>query len=74
MEGVNEAGIGKLEVVLGGVCDREGSLMVVECEAVNKVGSGERVGGVGWGIVLSKISDLRSVENVLLASSAAIPH
>ncbi len=41
--------------------------MVVEEEGI---GSGERFGGVGCGIVVSKISARRSVENVRLASSA----
>ena len=59
-----------LDELLGGVCDRVGSFMVVECEDGSKVGSGERLGGVGCGMVSSNISDLRTVENVRLASSA----
>lgn len=45
--------------------------MVVECDEGSKVASGERFGGVGWGIVLSNISDRSNVENVRFASSAA---
>lgn len=41
-----------------------GSLIVVVCE------SGDRLVGVGCGIVVSKSSDLSKVENVRLASSA----
>lgn len=52
----------------GGVRDLDGSLIVVECVDVI---SGDRCGGVGWGIVVSKSSDRRRVENVRLASSAA---
>jgi len=44
--------------------------MVVECEEGSNVGSGERFGGVGWGMVVSKISDRSNVEKVRLASSA----
>jgi len=58
VEGVKEAGSEELVVVVGGVCDRVGSLMVVECDEVSNVGSGDRFGGVGCGIVVSKISDL----------------
>jgi hypothetical protein len=51
-----EAGNKALVELLGGVCDRVGSLIVVECDDGSMVGSGERFGGVGWGIELSKIS------------------
>ncbi len=54
----------------GGVLVRDGSLMVVECVEGGKVGSGDKVGGVGCGIVVSNSSDLNSVEKVRLASSA----
>jgi hypothetical protein len=43
---------------------------VVECDEGSKVESGERLGGVCCGMVVSKISDRRSVENVRFASSA----
>ena len=59
-----------LDELLGGVWDLVGSLIVVECEAGSNVGSGERFGGVGCGIVVSKSSDLNKVENVRFASSA----
>lgn len=70
MDGVKEAATGVLDALLGGVCDLVGSLIVVECDAGKRVGSGERVGGVGCGIVVSNISDRSNVENVLFASSA----
>ncbi len=70
VEGVMETGREVLEELLGGVCDRVGSWIVVECEDGNNVGSGERLGGVGWGMVVSKISCLSNVENVRFASSA----
>lgn len=44
--------------------------MVVECDEGSNVGSGDRLGGVGWGIVVSKISERNSVEKVRFASSA----
>jgi hypothetical protein len=44
--------------------------MVVECEEGRRVGSGERFGGVGCGIDVSKISERRSVEKVRFASSS----
>ena len=47
VEGVNETGSGVLEALLGGVCDRVGSLMVVEWVDGGKVMSGEWLGGVG---------------------------
>ena len=52
---------------VGGVPDLEGSLMVVECVEVI---SGERLGGVGCGIVMSNNSFRSSAEKVRLASSA----
>lgn len=55
------------EKLVGGVLDLEGSFTVVEWVDVT---SGDRVGGVGWGIVVSNNSDRRRVENVRLASSA----
>ena len=70
VEGVKEAGNDVLVELLGGVCDRVGSFIVVECEEGSKVGSGERLGGVGCGMVLSKISDRSNVVNVRFASSA----
>lgn len=45
-------------------------MIVVECEEASKFGSGDRFGGVGWGIVVSNISERSSVEKVRLASSA----
>jgi hypothetical protein len=71
VDGVRETGNEVLEPLLGGVCDLVGSFMVVECDEGSKVASGERFGGVGWGIVLSNISDRSNVENVRFASSAA---
>lgn len=71
VEGVREDGNEVLDELLGGVCDRVGSCIVVECEEGSRVGSGERFGGVGCGIVLSKISARSSVEKVRFASSAA---
>lgn len=60
-----------LEELFGGVRDRVGSLIVVEWEEEGKrVGSGEWVGGVACGIVLSNISFRSNVENVRFASSA----
>lgn len=56
------------ERFVGGVLDLEGSFTVVECVDVR---SGDRVGGVGCGIVVSNSSVRRRVENVRLASSAA---
>ena len=70
VDGVNEAGNEGFEELLGGVCDRVGSLIVVECDEGSSVGSGERLGGVGWGIVVSKSSERSNVENVRFASSA----
>jgi hypothetical protein len=71
VEGVKEAGSDVLVTLLGGVCDRVGSFIVVECDEGNKVVSGERLGGVACGIVVSKISERSNVENVRFASSAA---
>lgn len=70
VEGVRETGNDVLDELLGGVCDLVGSLIVVEWEEGSRLGSGERLGGVGWGIVVSKISDRSNVENVRFASSA----
>jgi hypothetical protein len=70
VEGVKEAGKEVLVELLGGVRERVGSLMVVECDEGKSVGSGERLGGVAWGMVLSKISERSNVENVRFASSA----
>jgi hypothetical protein len=70
VEGVREAGKEVLDGLLGGVRERVGSLMVVECDEGKSVGSGERFGGVAWGMVLSKISERSNVENVRFASSA----
>ena len=70
VEGVKEAGNDVLVVLLGGVWDRVGSFIVVECEESINVESGERFGGVGCGIVVSKISERSNVEKVRFASSA----
>ena len=70
VDGVKEAGSEGFEALLGGVCDLVGSCIVVECDEGSSVGSGERLGGVGWGIVVSKISERSKVENVRFASSA----
>jgi hypothetical protein len=64
VEGVKEAGKEVLDELLGGVWDLVGSFMVVEWEEGIRVASGERLGGVGWGMVVSKISDRSNVENV----------
>lgn len=55
------------DTLVGGVLDLEGSFIVVECVDVR---SGDKVCGVGWGIVLSNSSDRKSVEKVRFASSA----
>ena len=44
--------------------------MVVECVDDGNVVSGDSVGGVACGIVVSKISVLKTLENVRFASSA----
>lgn len=56
--------------LMGGVLDREGSFVVVECVEGGNVGSGDNVGGVGCGIEFSNSSERRRVENVRFASSA----
>ena len=43
---------------------------MVECDEGSSVVSGERLGGVGWGMVVSKISERSNVEKVRFASSA----
>ena len=58
------------EALVGGVLDLVGSLMVVESVEEGKVGSGDKAGGVGCGIVVSKSSERSKVEKVRLASSA----
>ena len=68
VEGVRLAGSEEDERLVGGVLDLEGSLIVVEWAEVR---SGERLGGVGCGTVVSNNSDRRSVEKVRFASSAA---
>ncbi len=55
------------ETCEGGVRDRVGSLMVV---AWLDISSGERLGGVGCGTVVSNSSERSRVEKVRLASSA----
>jgi hypothetical protein len=70
VEGVKETGSDVLEPLLGGVRDLVGSWLVVECEEGSKELSGERLGGVGCGIVVSNISERSRVENVRFASSA----
>ena len=67
VEGVRLAGSEEEEIFVGGVLDLEGSLIVAEWVEIR---SGERLGGVGWGMVVSNNSDLRSVEKVRFASSA----
>jgi len=69
VEGVREVG-NDIQELLGGVWERVGSLIVVECDEWSNVLSGDKFGGVGWGIVVSKISARRSVEKVRFASSA----
>ena len=67
VEGVRLAGgRDEEEPRVGGVC-RVDSLRLVGCA---KVGSGEKFGGVGCGIVLSNSSERKRVENVRFASSA----
>lgn len=56
-----ETGNEVFDPLVGGVCDRVGSWIVVECEEGRPV-SGERFGGVGCGIVVSKISPRSSLE------------
>ena len=68
VEGVRLAGSEEVEKFVGGVLDLDGSFTVVEWVEVR---SGERLGGVGWGIVVSNNSDRRRVEKVRFASSAA---
>jgi hypothetical protein len=46
------------------------SWWVVECDDGSKVESGEILGGVCCGMVVSNISERRSVEKVRFASSA----
>ena len=70
VEGVKERGRDVLDELVGGVCDRVGSFMVVECDEGSKIESGDRFGGVCCGIVVSKISERSNVENVRFASSA----
>ena len=67
VEGVRLAGREE-ERFVGGVLDLDGSLIVVEWVELR---SGERLGGVGCGMVVSNNSDRRRVENVRFASSAA---
>lgn len=55
------------ERFVGGVLDLDGSLTVVEWVEVR---SGDRLGGVGCGMVVSNNSDRRRVEKVRFASSA----
>ena len=71
MDGVKEVGKEVLEGLLGGVRERVGSLIVVECDDDgSNAESGDRFGGVGWGMVVSKSSARSKVENVRFASSA----
>ncbi len=67
VEGVRLVGSEEDERFVGGVLDLDGSLMVVECVEVR---SGDRLGGVGCGMVVSNNSDRRRVEKVRFASSA----
>lgn len=68
VEGVRLAGSEDDEKFVGGVLDLDGSLIVVEW---GEVRSGDRLGGVGCGMVVSNNSDRRRVEKVRFASSAA---
>jgi hypothetical protein len=70
VEGVKDIGNDELLELLGGVWERVGSWVVVECDAGRSELSGDKFGGVGCGIVVSKISARKSVENVRFASSA----
>lgn len=71
MEGVILAGGNDADdPFTGGVLDLEGSFMVVECVEGGSVGSGDNVGGVACGIVVSNSSVRKIVENVRFASSA----
>lgn len=67
VKGVRLAG-SEEERFVGGVLDLDGSLSVVEWVEVR---SGDRLGGVGCGMVVSNNSDRRRVEKVRFASSAA---
>ena len=68
VEGVRLAGGSEdEEKTVGGVLERDGSFAIAERLESR---SGERLGGVGWGMVVSKISDRRRVEKVRFASSA----
>lgn len=67
VEGVRPAGSEEDERFVGGVLDLDGSLKVVEWVEGR---SGDRLGGVGCGTVLSNNSDRRRVEKVRFASSA----
>ena len=71
VDGVRLAGGKEEDTLVGGVRDLDGSLKVVECVEVGKVGSGDKFGGVGCGIVVSKSSERNNVEKVRFASSAA---
>lgn len=71
VEGVSEVGKDVLEELLGGVCDREGSFIVVACDCDAKFESAVWFGAIGCGIVVSNISARNKVENVRFASSAA---
>lgn len=68
VEGVRLAGSDEDETFVGGVLDLDGSLTVVEWVEVR---SGDRLGGVGCGMVVSNNSVRRRVEKVRFASSAA---
>lgn len=68
VEGVPELGNGEIAAALGGVCIRVESLTPV-AEGIMLV-SGDRLGGVGWGIVESNISARSTFEYVRFAASA----
>ena len=72
VDGVRDPGASIEFPLVGGVREEVAPLICVECDDGGRVGSGDRVGGVCWGIAESKISDLSNVENVRFASSAAI--
>lgn len=70
VDGVREDGRELVEALFGGVRDLVESRMLAECDAVDKVCSGDILGGVACGIEPSKSSARSSVENVRFASSA----
>ncbi len=59
-------------VVRGGVCERVPSMVLVTRAELGSVWSGDIDGGVTCGMESSKSSFRKSVENLRLASSAAV--